>query len=370
MLKFTLRFFVIFPFLACLSTFVNAADVNSLDESAVSIESRSTALRSQGIKQAFEAVIMKNSGTQAALTNPLIQKQLKNASSLMTQYGYYEDAGELFLKVNFDHKRIIRLLREAGLPVWGTQRPLTLVWLVLDEDGERQILNDGSSSSSRKTFDSESLSRGVPLLFPLMDLDDSMKVGVNDIRGRFTDNVANASLRYQANYFLMATVEPQGAVYHYQMGLYPRDKDPQAMQMTSLINTRGETATIEDAVTAMIAAASEYYVSQYAIADSGERNTTKIAFSDVIDIKQLVLIERYLAQLSAIKSASIASIKGQTVEFNLALFGNESDLHRLMSLDPQVGTVESNIQQNMGFSPVEPIEASQKEIQIYYWKGQ
>ncbi|GIU25815.1 DUF2066 domain-containing protein [Shewanella schlegeliana] len=370
MLKFILGIFVIFPFLASLSASVHAADVSSLDEAAVSIESRATTLRSEGIKQAFEAVILKNSGTQAALINPVVQKQLKSASSLMTQYGYFEDAGELYLKVNFDHKRIIRLLRDAGLPVWGKQRPLTLVWLVINENGEREILSDGAISSSRNTFDSQSTSRAVPLLFPLMDLDDSMKVGVNDVRGRFTDNIANASLRYKANYFLIATIEPQGAVYQYQMGLYPRDKDPQALQMTSLITSSGEAATVEDAVTAIVAATSEYYVGQYAIADSGERNTTKIAFVDVTDIKQLVAIERFLAQLSAIKSASIASIQGQTVEFNLALFGDEADLHRLMSLDPQVGAIESNNQQNLDYSSVEAVEAPQKETQIYYWKGQ
>ncbi|MGS0730205.1 DUF2066 domain-containing protein, partial [Shewanella sp. 0m-11] len=194
---------------------------------------------------------------------------------------------------------------------------LTLVWLVINEHGEREIISDASSNVSRQVFDRESATRGAPVLFPLMDLDDSMKVGVNDIRGNFSDNVADASLRYQSNYFIMAAIEPQGSTYRYQMSLYPREKAPQSLQLTAVINKSGEAATIDEAVAAMVAATSEYYVGQYAIADSGEQKTTKISFADISDMKQLVAIERYLDQLSAIKSASISRIEGQTIEFNL-----------------------------------------------------
>ncbi|ABZ76892.1 conserved hypothetical protein [Shewanella halifaxensis HAW-EB4] len=370
MLKLILRTFITVSFLSGFSTFVAAAEVKQLDEGVVSIASRTTALRSQGIKQAFEEVILKNSGTQSALLNETIKKQLGNASSLMTQYGYFEDDGKLFLKVNFDHKHIISLLREAGLPVWGKQRPLTLVWLVINDNGQREIINDASRDPSRQVFNQESATRGAPLLFPLMDLDDSMKVGVNDIRGNFTDNVADASLRYQSNYFIMATIEPQGSVYRYQMSLYPREKSAQSLQLTSVINTSGETATIDEAVAAIVAATSEYYVGQYAIADSGEQKTTKLSFADVTDMKQLVAIERYLDQLSAIKSASIGRIEGQTIEFNLSLFGNEADLHRLMALDPRIETVTTNSQQNLDYSAIGTQVEAHKETQIYYWKGQ
>ncbi|MGS0689123.1 DUF2066 domain-containing protein [Shewanella sp. 30m-9] len=370
MLKLILRTFITVSFLVGFSTHVTAAEVKFLDEGVVPIDSRSTALRSQGIKQAFEEVILKNSGTQSALSNEAIKKQLGNASSLMTQYGYFEDNGELFLKVNFDHKRIIALLREAGLPVWGKQRPLTLVWLVINEHGEREIISDASSNVSRQVFDRESATRGAPVLFPLMDLDDSMKVGVNDIRGNFSDNVADASLRYQSNYFIMAAIEPQGSTYRYQMSLYPRKKAAQSLQLTAVINKSGEAATIDEAVAAMVAATSEYYVGQYAIADSGEQKTTKISFADISDMKQLVAIERYLDQLSAIKSASISRIEGQTIEFNLRLFGNEADLHRLMALDPRIESVSSNSLQNLDYSTIETQVQAQKETQIYYWKGQ
>lgn len=370
MLRSICRYLMIFALFASISSLVTAAEVSKLDESLVPVQSRANNLRRQAIKQAFKDVVLKNTGTQSALSHPDVIKQLASASSLMIQYGYKELDGKLFIKVNFDHKRLIRLLRQAGLPVWGKQRPLTLVWLVEEVEGTKSILNDSSSSVIRDVFNMQSANRGVPLVFPLMDLDDAMQVGVNDIRGQFTDNVANASLRYQSNYFIMATIEPQGAVLRYQMALYPRGSVDGESQLTPLTHAGGEVTTVEQAATAITAAASEYYVSQYAIADSGEKLTTKIAFTDVSQMQQLVQIEKYLNQLSAIKTVSVARIEGTTVEFNLALFGNEADLHRLMQLDPRIEAINSITADEGPYTSFDTMTNVEKQTQNYYWKGQ
>ncbi len=368
MLKTVCRYMMMFPLLFCFSAI--SAEVYNLDESLIPVDSRAKNLRSQAIKQGLKEVVLKNTGTQSALTHPEVVKQLANASAMMTQYGYQDLDGELFIKVSFDHKRLISLLRQAGLPVWGKQRPLTLIWLVEEIEGDRKILNDASASNTRAWFDTQSSNRGVPLLFPLMDLDDSMQVGVNDIRGQFTANVANASLRYQANYFIMATISPQGAVYRYQMSLYPRELTAGASQYTPSTSHSGESASVEQAVADITAAASEFYVSQYAIADSGEKLTTRISFTDVSEMKQLVEIEKYLNQLSAIKTVTVASIEGMTVEFNLGLFGNEEDLHRLMNLDPRIESIANGTSDNIVYANFGSETNTNKPTQIYYWKGQ
>lgn len=368
MLKAVCRYLMMFPLLFCFSAI--SAEVYNLDESLVPVDSRAKNLRSQAIKQGLKEVVLKNTGTQSALTHPDVVKQLASANAMMTQYGYQDLDGKLFIKVSFDHKRLISLLRQAGLPVWGKQRPLTLVWLVEEVEGERKILNDASTSVTRTSFDTQSSNRGVPLLFPLMDLDDSMQIGINDIRGQFTDNVANASLRYQANYFIMATISPQGEVFSYKMSLYPRELNAGSSQYNPSTSQSGESASVEQAVVDITAAASEYYVSQYAIADSGEKLTTKITFTDVSKMKQLVEIEKYLNQLSAIKTVAVASIEGMTVEFNLGLFGNEEDLHRLMKLDPRIESIGNTSSNNIEYASFGSENNANKPTQIYYWKGQ
>ncbi|WOT03724.1 DUF2066 domain-containing protein [Shewanella youngdeokensis] len=370
MLRFMYRYLMMLTLFVSVFNQANATEIGHLDESLVLIESRAIQLRDQAIKKGLEDVILKNSGTQRALSHPDVVKQLANAKGIMTQYGYQELDGELLLQVSFDHQRVISLLRQAGLPVWGAQRPLTLVWLVEDGATERQILADESQSPTREAFNTQADNRGVPLLFPLMDLDDAMQVGVNDIRGQFTDTVANASSRYQSNYFIVATVATVDIGFEYQMSLYPVERAKGSSQHTAITNRSGRVATIEEAVIAITTATSEYYVGQYAIADSGEKLTTKIAFTDITQMKQIVEIEQYLNQLSAVKSVSIAQVKGQDVEFNVALFGDEDDLHRLIKLDSRIAVMSDITSTRTRSSGLESVGNVDKQTQIYYWKGQ
>ncbi|MDB2387511.1 DUF2066 domain-containing protein [Shewanella sp.] len=364
MLNIVCRYLMFLPLFSCLSIF--ATEVHHLDESLVPVESRANNVRAQAIVQAFKNVVLKNTGTQRALTAPEITKQLGNASAMMTQYGYQEIDGKLFIKVSFDHQRVIRLLRQAGLPVWGKQRPLTLLWIVEQTGGERVILNDMSTSAVHNAFDIQSADRGVPLLFPLMDLDDAMLVGVNDIRGQFVDNVAGASLRYQADFFIIGTISFEADRFNYQISLYPSTLKSGGSQTTPLAYKEGHSGSIEHAVKAMTTVISEYYAAQYGVVDSGESLNVQVSFTDLNDMSQLVQLERYLKQLSAIKVVNIAEIKGDTVTFNLSLFGHKEDLFRLFALDPRMSPVSKEA--TLPASQFE--ETEQKEpARIYYWKG-
>lgn len=348
---------------------VSAAQISQLDETLVQVESRSAGERKKAISAGLKNIVLKNSGAQASLTHPNIQAKIKNPASLLRQYGYQEIEGKLFLKVNFDHQQIIKLLRDAQLPVWGKQRPLTLMWLV-EENGEgRQIINDASLLESRTQFQLASENSGVPLMFPVMDLDDNMKVAVSDIRGMFVDQVANASQRYQADYFVMASLDTRGGEeVKYQFSLYPKGSGQSLL--APLTMKRGIAGDTRLAVIDIISAVSDYYVSQYAIADSGIDLDSYVTFIDITEMKQLVEIEKYLKQLSAVKSVQLTQLHGTSVKFKLDLFGTVEDLHRLMKLEPRVIVLEPNQPVNMptdGFDVLPNSE--QKTSPKYRWRG-
>ncbi len=328
-------------FASCLllqANIVNAAEVSKLDESLVPVDSRSAAERAQAISIGLKSVILKNSGSKAALMHPSIAALVKKPTTLISQFGYQELDGKLYLQVSFDHKRIIRLLREAKLPVWGKQRPLTLAWIVEELPRERVIVNDESLLESRALFQAESETKGVPLLFPLMDLDDNMKVSANDIRGMFAEQVADASLRYQADYFVMASIDSTSSPLKYSLALYPVGKTEPIQ--TSLVSKREVVGDINAAVTEIISTVSEFYVGRYAIADTGAEIESHVTFVDVTDMKQLVSIEKYLKQLSAVKFVQLIQLNGTKARYKLELFGTEEDLHRLMNLEPRVHAQE------------------------------
>lgn len=347
---------------------VHAAEVTILDESLVPVETRSSAERNKGIYVALQNVILKNSGAKTALTNPILMAKVKYPNTLISQYGYHEVDGKLFLKVNFDHKRILELLREAQLPVWGKQRPLTLIWLVEDLDGERSILNDASLLDTRQLFKQEAAVKGVPLLFPLMDLDDNMQISVNDVRGMFVNYVEQASQRYQADYFVVASMRPNVNGVEYSVSLFAKDTDQEGVT-TPLVTRRQVVADASAAVTEIISTVSEYYVSRYAIADSGAQLNSSITFVDITEMKQLLEIEKYLKQLSAVKAVNVSQMIGSSVTYNLALFGTLDDLHRLMALDPRVFETGTVIRGDNRYENIEEPVIGQDQTLEYRWRG-
>lgn len=346
---------------------VSAAEVYQLDETLVPVESRSVAQRQKAISIGLREVVLKNSGTKASISHPSVQAKVKNPSSLLSQFGYKEIDGELFLQVSFDHQRIIQLLRDAQLPVWGKQRPLTLIWLVEDDAEARQIVNDESVLDSRELFQSAAESNGVPLLFPIMDLDDNMNVTLNDIRGMFVEPVARASQRYQADYFVMASIDTRGKAVKYNFALYPKSSGEilhkPLMSKSKLVND------IDTAVKEIIAGVSEYYVGRYAIADSGSTLNSYVTFVDITELKQLVEIEKYFKQLSAVKSVQLTQLQGTSAKFTLDLFGTEDDLRRLMKLEPRVGVLDESLPVMLNDDGFDPLPSHEVQGPEYRWRG-
>ncbi|MDF0535767.1 DUF2066 domain-containing protein [Shewanella sp. A32] len=316
------------------SMHASAVEVSQLDQSVVNVASRSDADREAAIREALSNVLVKNSGARSVLNNNMVAERLGQASSMVMQFGYTDDQGQLKLQALFEHDKIINLLRAAGEPVWGRQRPLTLIWLASDENNQPQIVADGVTNDERQLFADASSQRGIPVLFPLMDLDDLQAVNVNDVRGQFADTVARASARYQADYFAMASLTTVGDGIHYQISLYDKTNSEQAF-MQPLISDQNTAVDKPAAIAAMMFTLSNYFVSRYAVADSGESQQTTVTFSAITQ-KQLVEIEAFLKQLTAVKSVTIDQLQGDKVSYRLQLFGSVAELKNLFSLESRM----------------------------------
>ncbi|QYJ88274.1 DUF2066 domain-containing protein [Shewanella halotolerans] len=355
---------------------VAAVEVTELDRSAIKIADRSQQVKNQALSQAMQEVVLKNTGDRAALSAPLVAQAIAEPTAYIRQFGYQEQGGEQFLQASFDHSKIISLLRQAQLPVWGKQRPLTLLWLAQENEGKRELLNDSSVLESRSLIAKMSKTRGVPMLLPMMDLDDSMAISVTDVRGMFADTVAKASQRYGSDYFAMVSLDnqPDGQV-SYQLSLYPANSEQPLFN--PLTTQSAQVADMDAAVKAIFETISQYYVARYAIADSGEANSTQLTFVEITDRQQLLDIEKYLHQLSAVKSVSLTKLQGISAEFSLQLFGSEEDLYRLISLEPKIRSLEQsnspdqlNMQSGLGVDEVvDPLSSSQTPRREYIWQG-
>jgi uncharacterized protein len=361
MLKILLKPFTLLSCgIAMLASCAQAAQVGKLDEAFVPVASRSLEDKNLGVTQALAQLFVKNAGTEAVLGNESVTRQLQDPHAWLSQFGYLEQEGQLLLRASFDHNRIVSLLRQASLPVWGSQRPLTLVWLVFENDAERMILSDASSLPIRQAFADVESVRGVPVIFPVMDLDELTQISVADVRGMFVDNIAQASSRYQADFFAVASIESVFGSYKFQLSLYPRNGAGSLIQ--PIYAFQGEAETLPLVSRQMMAALSEFYVTQYAIANSHAQLSTQVTFVQARNMQQLVAIENYLKGLSVVKSAYLSRIQGGKAQFALELFGTEEDFQRLLTLESRISLL-GNATDAQG-SESQSLSSSQ-----YQWRG-
>ncbi|MCV5744616.1 DUF2066 domain-containing protein, partial [Escherichia coli] len=77
-----------------------------------------SAAREQGMKD----VIVRATGSQSSLSNPVIQKALSSSSRYISQLGKSQVDGKASLKMLFNSGQIQSLLTHAQLPSWSPHR--------------------------------------------------------------------------------------------------------------------------------------------------------------------------------------------------------------------------------------------------------
>ncbi len=102
------------------------------------VSARDASTLEQAFEDAMAVVLTRVTGTRQDDQTEEIEAILARARDYIQQFGYIDSRT---LLISFDGQAINRRLGELGLPVWGQERPATLIWLVLtDERGRREIL--------------------------------------------------------------------------------------------------------------------------------------------------------------------------------------------------------------------------------------
>ena len=203
---------------AVLAAPASAATVSDLYTAEVAYDSARRNGRDMAYETALRVILGRITPDARAIdTETVLGKTAQYVS------GFREGAGDT-LWVSFDGVTISARLRDAGIPVWGSDRPLTLVWLALDRGREgRQLVAAEAVAPDPVETDTplvlapvedptvalraalkESATRyGLPLMFPRLDETDLAAVTPSDVWGGFDDIVVEASQRYRTSSILM-----------------------------------------------------------------------------------------------------------------------------------------------------------------------
>ena len=362
-------------FVICLLAWsaAGATILKNLYEVGVPVITQDAKERKQAIKQAFEVLLVRVTGKRDLPQTETGQAMIKNARRYVSSFRYEmlelppeevvaeatEEPGETDgqtdqeqtepllpadqsgqseeadieeppkptqkLVVTFDEKLVKNKLWKQKLPVWGKTRPSTLLWVAVQDEEKRVLLDASEPTPLLFYFEKQAEKRGVPILFPLLDLEDQININVTDVWGAFKDPIKNASLRYQPEAILTARLflDPFGS-WQTRWTLY---------QGSDEIDWQENSPDLESAVVAGLDQLADRLAQRYAHISSVQDDSDFLIYiSDVKSLTDYVRVSKYLNGLSTIKHAELIQVKGDELVYRLDLRSNPKALKQAIKL--------------------------------------
>jgi len=299
---------------------VSRADARvNLYSEVVAVEGRDYEARLAAYPLALARVLVRVTGRRDIATEPSLESVLSDANALVLRYQFLDDGS---LEVSFDGPAIERLMGRMGFPVWGRERPRTLIWLAMDNSaGARTLVGGEQATEAVRFLQGLALERGIPIMFPLLDTDDMAAVRFADVWGGFDDKVMAASRRYGADSVLI--------------GRASRVQDGSWVARWTLHfggQVYGFQGTIDDG----LQLTADWYASQFAVAPQSGDSRVQMQVSHIESVADYASVREYLEGLSIVSSVYVSQASGDSVQFGLELKGGAALLRRALGLNPDL----------------------------------
>jgi hypothetical protein len=315
---------------------VNAVELNDLYEVEVPVTSRASEQRIQAFRQALITTLIRITGDRNIASREDVAGLLESPSRYIQRYRYLDaegDSSKLILWVRLDGAALARRVAAAGLPVWGPERPVVLIWLAIQGMGQRYLVGEDKAPVMRDVMQTTAKERGITLIFPLLDLEDQDRVNIADVIGEFDNRVRQASARYPADVIVVgrATVLNDG-YWRAHWSAYFGDQKSDWISGGSLV---------EQMLSEGIHELTDILSSQLAIHGSAGEDTVVILEVDQVDsLEDYVRLRTYLMSLSQVQWHRPYRIESNRVSLWLKLRGNIHDLEQLIHLGDSLEKLE------------------------------
>jgi len=308
--------------------------VADLYEAQVPVADQGEAERSRALTEALGQVAMRVSGLRQAAQAEAIREAAGDAQRLVQQYRYVRGEGDaLMFLARFDPRGVDALLEGAGLPRWGQDRPLTLVWLALQDGQGRTIAGADSPGPAGEALREGARGRGLPTVLPLMDLEEQNQVRFTDIWGGFHDTVVAASRRYGAEAVLIGRVD-RLAADHWQARwtLVLQEREYQW-------KSGGE--RLEAAVSGAVDELAQILAGRFALRAGGPSGGhLRLSITDVRTLEDYARVARALGSRELIRQAQLREVGPNALRYDLQLQGDVDNLRRQLALSEQLAPVD------------------------------
>lgn len=256
--------------------------------------------REAAFVEALKTVVVRVSGQRDAPAR--LGAALNDPRRYVQRFGFTADN---VLQVGFDSVSVDRLLQQAGLPIWGRERPVMLVLLnVIEPDGYAHWIVGDQPNLQRELLGKVARERGVPLKWPAVD-----PQGISEA------NALEEAERYGANAALVGRA--QGGLVRW-----------------TLVTTDGA-SQISGGMEEGIHMAADTFARVFAASGSSLDNVV-VEVSGIGDLEAYASTLNYLEGMTLVRAVSLEQVVGDTMRFKLAVRGDAATLRRAIALDSRL----------------------------------
>ncbi|MCR6650816.1 MAG: DUF2066 domain-containing protein [Cellvibrionaceae bacterium] len=307
------------------------AQTPSFFSASVPVSSQSAKERERAAAEGLKEVLVRLSGVSQLDDYPAVTELLTKANRYIEQFHYdvvrNDGVAQEHVVMAFSPAGLEGALRQAGLPYWPVNRPSTLVWLVEDDITEgKRLINDTGNPVVQSLLQAAQ-KRGLPLRFPLLDLDDQLAISAEQVWNLDETAVLEASFRYATETVLVGRYTRTFSgdwwttwqFFHKEQGQLYELNDPDM----SVIGARA------------LAPLADYLAQLYALRSGSAQEAGQIyvQVGPVADFGTYRKTLDYLNRLAVVTSFNLLAVTGDTLLLSLQLSGTQDQLLSALSLD-------------------------------------
>lgn len=318
-----------------------------LYSAAVSVPDQGSSARAEGLQAALTQVVVRVSGDPDAALSSAGRSVAMQARSLVQQFGYQrvpqkgeqeqphnssaqEQPGDaapnqspptdLQLQVSFNSRAVNSALRQAGLPVWGSERPTTMLWLARTGAGAPRLINGDEAAPLQQAADA----RGVPIVLPSQGAQERKQANAADVIAGYDDRLRAVARTHGAKHLLVAKIGNSGGLWQGRWSLTHSGETLGRWQDSA----SSEAQLLTDAMGRM----ADIYAQRYAVSSNAPKSTVLVAVDDVSTASNFARLDAYLSGLTAVDSAVPVLVNPDYVVFSVQLSGDVDVLRRNLGL--------------------------------------
>lgn len=327
-----------------------AAEMNDLYRSQAPVSSREANVRDDLTPLLLQKVLLKVVGDRNALATVDLSSIAANSQQYVQQFSYQRintanaditQPDQLALTIDFNQNSVDNLIKQLGLPIWGKVRPDVVVWLAYQSSDGAQLMGlENAPAELIKTLTNVAKNRGIPLMIPLMDLQDQSQLTFQDIWQGNEALAKSASVRYGADVVLIARIS----------------NDNGATQIRWQTDINGEQARwfsegrLAQAVDEGIAELTDRLAGNYTqvLTQNVAADSLMMSVSNVLNFADYSRLMAYLHRVDTITDIRVVSLSGEQLDLDISFKGNKQILQKTLLLGQML--IDENLPDSTGFS--------------------